>query len=264
MRPGLKTLLGATLVVPGLLIMTLGRQATYGDEPGRFGRLFRFGGGSSNAAGSAPGPAAPAPPSPADQPPSMLFSTSAATGATVGVGASGPSPRLLPQPRVSRPATESDPILTRICLVRSSDGNQFGMCLQLFADGTVLDNEGVHHLSQGDIKPIVDALQSGDLYRLKGHCGSPATDFVEQVHLVVYERSLGRLRANAFSYSGNPQGCDHAVRHLHTALETLQAKLSRNAAPATAATGGTAAPFGTSTQPALSGSGHSISLTPAN
>ncbi len=63
------------------------------------------------------------------------------------------------------------------------------------------------------------------LYRLKGHCGAPSTDFVEQVHMVVYERSLGRLRANAFSFSGNPQGCDHAVRHLQTALDGLQARV---------------------------------------
>ena len=75
---------------------------------------------------------------------------------------------------------------------------------------------------------MLDALQVGDLYRLRGHCGGPATDYVEQVHVVIYERSLGRLRANAFSYSGNPQGCEHAVRHLHAALEGLQTKLSRS------------------------------------
>ena len=28
---------------------------------------------------------------------------------------------------------------------------------------------------------------------------------------------LGRLQAHSFSYSGNPQGCDHVIRHLHTA-----------------------------------------------
>jgi hypothetical protein len=33
--------------------------------------------------------------------------------------------------------------------------------------------------------------------------------------------------AHSFSYSGNPQGCDHAIRHLHTALENLQARLTR-------------------------------------
>ena len=72
------------------------------------------------------------------------------------------------------------------------------------------------------LKPVSDALQAGELYRLKGHCGGPATDYVEQVHVVVFERTLGRLRANSFSYSGNPQGCDHTVRHLHAALDGLQ------------------------------------------
>ena len=47
--------------------------------------------------------------------------------------------------------------------------------------------------------------------------------------MVVYERRFGRLMAHAFSYSGNPQGCDHVIRHLHTALENLQAKLSHHA-----------------------------------
>jgi len=70
-------------------------------------------------------------------------------------------------------------------------------------------------------------VQSGDLFRIKGHCGAPATDFIEYVHIVVYERRFGRLLANSFSYSGNAQGCDHSIHHLHTVLENLQAKLSR-------------------------------------
>jgi hypothetical protein len=133
------------------------------------------------------------------------------------------------------------------------------MFLQVYADGTVIDSDGVHHLSPEDMKPLNESLQSGDLYRSRSHCGAPATDFVEQVHIVVYERSLGRLRANAFSYSGNPQGCDHAVRHLHQALDGLQAKLSRQAPiPATSTT--TSSP---TTIPST-GTGVVIPLTPAN
>ncbi len=126
--------------------------------------------------------------------------------------------------------TNADPLLTRLALGRSDDGSQFGMFLQIFADGTVIDSEGVHHLRQADLKPILDLLQSGDLTRTRGHCGAPATDFIDYVNIVVYERRLGRLWAHTLSYSGNPQGCDHAVRHLHTTLETLQTKLSRNTA----------------------------------
>ena len=78
----------------------------------------------------------------------------------------------------------------------------------------------------------MDAVQSGEVYRLRGHCGAPSTDFIEYVHLVVYERRFGRLQAHSFSYSGNPQGCDHVIRHLHAALENLQAKLSHQPTPA--------------------------------
>lgn len=267
MRPGLKTLLGATLVAPSLFLALTSHQASYGEEPSRLGRLFRFGGGAApnSSTPPTPSPTTPAarPPAPSDQPQGMLFSAN--SPATAPAPANGVTPRLVPQPRVSRASTESDPILSRISLVRSSDGNQFGMCLQVYADGTVLDNEGTHHLSQADIKPLVDLLQAGDLFRVKGHCGAPATDFVEQVHIVAYERSLGRLRANAFSYSGNPQGCDHAVRHLHTVLEGLQAKLSRASVPPTAASTAPAgaSSFAPSGEP-TSGNGPTISLTPSN
>jgi hypothetical protein len=136
-------------------------------------------------------------------------------------------PRLSPKPRVSSAVTSADPVLTRFALGRSNDGSQFAMSLQVFSDGTVIDSEGVHRLRPADLRPIFESVQSGELYRLRGHCGAPATDFVEYVHIIIYERRMGRLMAHAFSYSGNPQGCDHAVRHLHTALENLQQKLSR-------------------------------------
>jgi hypothetical protein len=123
--------------------------------------------------------------------------------------------------------TTADPLLTRMVLGRSNDGSQFGMFLQIFTDGTVIDSDGVHRLSSADLKPIVEAIQSGELARVRGHCNTPSGDFVEYVHLVVFERRMGRLQAHSFSYSGNPQGCDHAVRHLHTVLEAVQAKLSR-------------------------------------
>ncbi len=100
------------------------------------------------------------------------------------------------------------------------------MFLQVFADGTVIDGEGVHHVHADVLRPVVEAVASGDLARLKGHCGGPAGDFIENVHVVVFDRSLGRLRASSFSYSGNPQGCDHAVHHLQKVLDELQTKLS--------------------------------------
>ena len=100
------------------------------------------------------------------------------------------------------------------------------MILQVFADGTVIDSEGVHRLSPSDLRPLAEAIQNGDLSRVRGHCGTPSNDFIEYVHIVVFERRMGRLQAHSFSYAGNPQGCDHAIRYVHTALEQIQAKLS--------------------------------------
>jgi hypothetical protein len=165
--------------------------------------------------------------------PTTEVSTPAISGSTA-------TPRIIPRPRVSRPLTESDPIVTRITLNRSDDGHQFGMFLQVFADGTVIDSEGVHHVGRETLRPIIEALQAGDLYRSRGHCGAPATDFVESVHVIVYERVLGRLRASAFSYSGNPQGCDNAIHQLHAALDNLQSKVTRSLPMPAGSTDGTA------------------------
>ena len=108
------------------------------------------------------------------------------------------------------------------------------MFLQVYADGTVIDSEGVHRARPRGDPGRRRALEPGDLYRLKGHCGGPSTDFVEQVQMVVYERSLGRLRANAFSFSGNPQGCDHAVRHLQTGARRPSGQAQPRRTPASA------------------------------
>jgi hypothetical protein len=235
-----------------LLLALTGRVAADGDDsgPGLLGRIFRFGGGSPPGAPSAPPAQQPAP-----LPYGGSYGNSLPTGGTSGGPATplassygglpetprlpadgGPSQRLTPRSRVSNAVTTADPLLTRFALGKSNDGSSFGMFLQIFADGTVVDSEGVHHIRPADLKPIVDTVQSGDLSRLRGHCGAPSTDFIEYVHVVVYERRFGRLQANSFSYSGNPQGCDHAIRHLHTAIENLQSKLSRQPGAESAST----------------------------
>jgi hypothetical protein len=240
MRPGWKPLLWATLIAPACLIASLGQIAGAGDA-GRFGlgRFFRSGNsGSSSSAASTPAPgssshpASPAPEAaaPATAPPlpdASIPALTAPANAPAPAPAPASAPRIIPRPRVARPITESDPIITRITLNRSDDGSQFGMFLQVYADGTILDSEGVHHVGKEALKPLIEALEAGDLYRTRGHCGAPATDYIESVQVVVYERVLGRLRASSFSYSGNPQGCDNAIRHLHGTLENLQAKITR-------------------------------------
>lgn len=218
------------VVVSGaVLILGVGVRLR-ADDGGILGRLFR-----SNEPAASPYAARPA----ATRGPAAGLTAPAPVGGVAPLGdlpqtppvtASGPENRIAPRPRSSPPVTTADPILSRIAIGRSSDGGQFGMALQIHADGTVIDSEGVHRLRPGDLRAIVETIQSGELYRLRGHCGAPATDFLEYVQIIVYERRMGRLTAHAFSYSGNPQGCDPSLRKLHEALETLQVKISRPAA----------------------------------
>ena len=226
--------------------LTVTRGATAADDapqPSRLGRLFRFGAASEP---SKPGPAAPA----VIGAPTGGSMTSGPASTSMGLGRMGmnypgqpalstpptgmdgpggagltPTPRISPKPRTTKAVTEADPLVTRISLGRADGGSQFGMFLQVFADGTVVDGGGVHKISPEALKPVVEAVGGGDFAKIKGHCGGPAGDTFENVHVVTYERAYGKLRANAFSYSGNPQGCDHAVHHLHKVLEDLQLKL---------------------------------------
>ena len=234
----LATALAATGLVLGAFTTT---SILRGDEPSRLSRLFRapattrpsnppavgktettsqFGNPLSKAA-------APAPPA------SYVPGYGLPSSQPAQPGTSPGSSRLVAQPRNSRAATESDPVITRMSIGRADDGKQFCMFVQVFADGTVLDSEGVHKVGADSLRPIAVLIQSGELAKLKGHCGGPASDFIEQVHVVVYDRYLGRLRANAFSYSGNPQGCNPSVKELNNAIDALQAKL---AGPPVAAT----------------------------
>jgi hypothetical protein len=241
-----------------MVVLTLNMAAAQADDSGFLGRLFRQGGSSSPSSvnsiprsqvtpypygretGSSANSGQPTPasrPAPPPREPDELPQSSVSTPPSASAG---PGQRLSPKPRFSPAVTTADPLVTRIAVGRSNDGSQFGMMMQVFADGTVIDSEGVHHLRPADLKPIVDSVQSADLYRIRGHCGAPSTDFIEYVHIVVYERRFGRMSAHSFSYSGNTQGCDHAIRHLHTALENVQAKLSR--APVTNNPGGEVSP----------------------
>jgi hypothetical protein len=138
---------------------------------------------------------------------------------------------------VTRPITDADPLLTRIALARSDHGSRFGMFLQVFRDGTVLDSEGVHRVGPDVIRGLSQAIVSGDLLRRGGHCGGPSTDFIEQYHVTVYERSGRTLRASTFTYTPNMQGsCDSSVERLHQALEALVLKIAPQPAAAAAST----------------------------
>jgi hypothetical protein len=219
----------------GFVLLGLATTPGLGDDPppgGRLARLFRFGPSADSSAKPASASSnAPAPGVIYATPPSP--STPASTPAEPASPAN--TPRITALPRTSRPATDADPLVTRISVGKSDGGGQFGMFLEVFADGTVIDGEGIRHISTDALKPLVDALRQGDLYRVKGHCGNPSTDFIVTTHVVVYERSLGKLRATSFSYSGNPHGCDASVHKLHAAIESIQTKLS-TPAPASTST----------------------------
>jgi hypothetical protein len=280
MRGVFSRVVGA-LVVPGLLVLAFHPGSAQADDTSFFGRLFRLGGSSSSSSSStsstssANSTSAGQSGSPGSQAPSSAFgdigngssfsppgnaasrmpnpnpnpNPAPAGGPTSSDGPSTPDlsgtqdgqPRLSPRPRVSSAVTTADPLLTRMALGRSNDGSQFGMLLQVFADGTVIDSEGVHRLSASELRPLVEATQNSELTHVRGHCGTPSNDFIEYVHVVIFERRMGRLQAHSFSYAGNAQGCDNGIRYLHTALENLQAKLSRQPA-ATAATGALGSP----------------------
>jgi hypothetical protein len=207
------------------LAIGIGTRTGRGDEPRGLGRLFRLGGSSSSTRGSVVPKSAD---SPAAVPPAVVAPSSfpGSTAATPTLTDTGGTQRIRPQPRVTRAVTDSDPLLTQVSLVRDSSGKRFGMFLQIYADGTVIDNDGVHRVGGDVLRPIVQAIQSGDLHRARPFCGGPSADFLEQVQLIVYERSLGRLRAMRLGYSGNPQGCDEAIQKLHKAVEALTARVS--------------------------------------
>ncbi len=144
------------------------------------------------------------------------------------------SSRITARPKYVGPVTEADPVLTRVGIARADSGNSFALFLQVYADGTVIDTEGVHRLPLAQIKPILSVIRGHDFSRIRGHCGQPSADFIENVQMVVYDRALGRLRAHAFSYAGDPKGCDASVAHLHKAVDELIMKLSSNRSGETA------------------------------
>jgi hypothetical protein len=248
----IKVLASASLAVAFSLSVGVGSRPSLGDEPKGLGRLFRMGGSGSNTA-SAPtvGASSSSSSSSTTVVPTFNGQPALSTPASSLAGSPTIAPRVTPKPRVNKPITEADPLVIRTSLGRADGGSQFGMLLQVFADGTVIDGEGVHRVGPDALKPIVDAVSSGEFAKLKGHCGGPAGDFIETVHVVVFERSLGRLRANSFSYSGNPQGCDHAVHQLQKALDELQAKLIPMAPSNTPATANLPGPGQVLTSPPL-------------
>jgi len=147
--------LAAAAVAGGLILIAAQGTTRAGDEPGRLGRLFRIGGGpSSNAS---PAPATP-PSTSAMTRTAPEFRGQPALSTPPTTAPSGP--RLTPKSRVNKPVTEADPLVTRISLGRADTGSQFGMFLQVFADGTVIDAQaGRRRRRLGRPRPVQGPLR---------------------------------------------------------------------------------------------------------
>ena len=215
--------IGIALALSGSVIGSTAAGAL-GDDTPRLGRLFRLGGNSRPADASAIGKPASNSAS-TDGAPRPFSPNTPIVNPSSDANASAGS-RIKPQARVSHAVTEAEPLVSRVSIGRSDDGKQFCMFIEIFADGTILDSEGVHHVGPEHLRGIAQILQTGELAKLKGHCGGPAADFIEQHHMVSYDRFHGRLRATPFSFSGNPQGCDPAVKKMNDAIDAIQMKLS--------------------------------------
>lgn len=223
---------------------------SHADGPGLFGRIFKKRDARNNSpaprpnvlppmtrpapgaagAGAAGGANDPAPGS--DSP--LPFTNNANPAPVAPNDAPGGRPREATA-AASRPITEADPLLTRVSLIRGDRGQHFGVFLQIYMDGTVVDSQGVHRLSKGDLAPIVQAIQACDVTQRQPHCGGQSSDYLEAVQFVVYDRSGNKLRAHAFSCSGDFRGCDQGLQRLQVVLDELMAKLSGAPAAADAA-----------------------------
>lgn len=205
------------------------------DFPSRLGRLLGFGPRpSANANPNGGMTATPDRPYPGATMPGGAMPRPGLGGPaaieTPRLPSTAPAPRLVPQPRTTRPMFEAEPLLTRVGVARSDNGAQFALFLHVFADGTVVDAEGVHRVPPDLVRAVSRAIYDGDLLRRRGHCGAPSTDYVEQFHVTTFERSGRNLKANTFSYTSNPQGCDPSVGRLHQAVEAIVLKLAGSGA----------------------------------
>ena len=151
---------GMVMAAASLVLGVIAAPSIRGEEPGRLGRLFRIGAPSRGRAflrgeakagekpdvrrdlSAPPRRSLPLYPGSPDPPAPPL------SGATESAGS-----RIKPQPRVNRAITEAEPLVTRISIGRTDDGKQFCMFVQIFADGTVLDSDGVHRVGPSTCGP---------------------------------------------------------------------------------------------------------------
>jgi hypothetical protein len=124
------------------------------------------------------------------------------------------------------PPANADPLLSRFAIGRASDGQTFGLFMHIFADGTVMDSNGLHHSDPAAFERLKDTLRETPLEQLERHTEGTASDYLEVVYLVAYQRAGTKLRAVPLSHAGNTSTAPPSLQRLHAALEAFQAHIS--------------------------------------
>ncbi len=223
------------LLVLGLVWSMAGEAHAQGESGGWFRRLFQWNGRGESEPTSYPQPQ-PIPNQPGYPIPETLpYGALEPPQPDLLDGRGAPVPtgvRRAQGERVeSRPYTEADPLLSQVLIGRSEQGERFGTFLQVFEDGTVLDARGVHQVDPRALQPLAKAIEGVlDSWNLE-HCGGVSHGMIDQIHVVLYQRGFGRLRARALSYSGNLDGCDTRIARLHRSIETFRAILEGRVPP---------------------------------
>ena len=245
----------------GLLLGVVAAPALRGDEPTRLGRLFRLGGRRAPATHRAVGK--PSSDASYGRPLAHHVGTSVPRSSLPVVLADGvrrPTDRRRGQRRRTTRDRASAPDDEAGDRVRPAghagldrpvdDGKPFCMFIEVFADGTVLDSEGVHRVGAGQPpadRPGASSRASWLSSRVTAAVRRRISS--SRCRSSTYDRYRGRLRATPFAFSGNPQGCDPAVKQLNDAIDAIQTKLA--GPPVSAPTGSTGAATQPSPVPAL-------------
>lgn len=207
----------APAAILGTFALLVATTALADGPPSLFGRLFRRG-ASTSAAPRRVAPANARDPRSAEllRPPADFDRPTPPGGQPAAV----PPASLVPAP------ANGDPLVTRLAVGRATDGSTFGLFLQVYADGTVMDSAGLHHADPARLGAVRDALAALPLDGLDHHYPGPAAGDLEVIQLIVYRRSKGKIQAVPVSYSGEPSGAPEEVRRLNEALEDFEIHLA--------------------------------------
>ena len=206
-----------TVIAASLLALALA-STSFGDEPGLIGRLFRQGGVGPDDPARAIGPA--------DAPPR--------SGPTCPAGLEHPAVDLAgrrPEDHAQVPGQQAGD--------RGRPGRHPGLHRP---DRTTAASSGCSSRSTPTARSSTARAStrsaptpSSRSSRPSPRATSPSSRAIAAARRATssrpstwssYERSLGRLKATSFSFSGNPQGCDHAVIHLNKVLENLETRIN--------------------------------------